>query len=149
MSFMSKLAEKGLVGADKALAKHGDKWVDKAVEAGREKVAELAEDSLEPAGVAAANQGFDWVEANKPRIARLGHDALTAVAGLVASGDKKAARLIWLRDEAGWDELDAAADEASDGVRGAVDALGNMIGLGKDAARVLFPILLSIAPAAL
>jgi hypothetical protein len=146
MSFLGKLAEKGLSKADEALTKHGESWVSKAVDSGRGRVTELAEQNLGTEGAVLAGKGFDWIEANKARVAGLGHSGLTAVVGFVAAGDDKQAKLIYLAQEAGWGELDAAADGAAANVHDAVDAQASALGLAKDVARVLLPILMTLAP---
>lgn len=146
MSLLGKLAEKAFAKADEALAKHGAEWVGKAVDSGRGKVTELAEQNLGPQGVELASKGFDWVEANKDRVAGIGQSGLNAVVGYVAQGDSRNAELVYLSQSASRAELDAAADGAAAGVADAAATKAGLLDLGQDVAQVLFPILLALAP---
>jgi hypothetical protein len=146
VSFLGKLAEKAITKADEAMAKHGPSWVGKAVESGRSKVTELADQNLGPEGAVLAGKGLDWVEANKDRVAGIGYSGLTAVAGYVAQGDSRSAELIYLAQNADWAELDAAADGAAADVAAAAEAKSSLLDLGQDVAQVLFPILLALSP---
>jgi hypothetical protein len=146
VSLLGKLAEKAFAKADEALAKHGAEWVGKAVDSGRDKVGELAAQNLGPEAVVLADKGFDWVEANKDRVAGIGEAGLQAVVGYVAQGDSRQAELVYLSQTATRAELDAAADGAAAGVAAAAEAKASLLDLGQDVAQVLFPILLALSP---
>lgn len=102
MSILSDLASR-------TDAKIGEgEWVARVVAAGRKETERLPS-GLRPAALAALAQ----LEADKAVVGRIGASAFVAIVSRLALGQEDEARVIFLRDEATFDQRMAAMDAAS------------------------------------
>jgi hypothetical protein len=133
--------------ADAELAKRGAGWIDDLLVAARTVLPPGASRAREEGEAALAK-----IDGHRADLIHLGRYGLAATLGALARGDELAARIEYLRDRAGAQELLVASLQgtragivAADARREAASrALGVLRAIGVEAARAALPLLLAV-----
>jgi|GEM_PF-2899853 len=111
---MATLDELAAGALKKTVEEHGEEWIEKGLEVARGLIPPKESSSGIVSGASvASHHAIDVLAKHKGDLAHLGGYGLQALLGKLAIGDDQGALMVYLRDEASWDELFAASAAAS------------------------------------